>query len=107
MLKVKVIQMNLEGSQLLKAYWTTIDSKLELEKEAVAELMSSGKPKGKIPLHITIKAGCDAIGIEFQQMLDVIHVCAIRSEKLHSNLLPLCPRRKRSSNCEDSPRQLE
>jgi hypothetical protein len=88
-LKVKVSQMSLEGALPLKAYWTTIDSKLTLEKKDYDEMLASGENKGKTPLHITIKAGCDAIGFEFQQLMDIIHVYATRNEKLHSNFLPL------------------
>jgi hypothetical protein len=75
--------------ELQKDYWTEINKKLEREKQAYERVLKGEKAHDQCPTHLAISHTCTRIGFNVDDMLQIIHLYAVRNELVHANFIPL------------------
>ena len=70
-------------------YWTEIDQKIQKEEAAFQKVLKGENLHDQCVTHKAISQACDRVGFNMDDMILVIHHYAVRSELLHSNLIPM------------------
>ena len=79
-----------DGWQALqKEYWTEIDKKLQREEHAYAQVLKGENVHDRCPTHLAISETCNRVGFNMDDMLEVVHLYAVRNELMHANFIPL------------------
>jgi hypothetical protein len=79
-----------DGWQALqKDYWTEIDKKLQREKQAYEQVLKGENAHDQCPTHLAISHTCDRVGFNMDDMLQIIHLYAVRNELVHASFIPL------------------
>jgi hypothetical protein len=83
-----------EGWQTLQNdYWTEIDKKLAKKAPAYDQVLKGQKTHGERPTYMAISLSCMRVGFNMDDMLQIIHLYAVRNELVHANFIPLIKNR--------------
>jgi len=75
--------------ELQKEYWTEIDKKLQREKQAYERVLKGERAHDQCPTHLAVSHTCTRVGFNADDMLQIIHLYAVRNELVHANFIPL------------------